>query len=97
MEAVGRNMPNQSVSLKETELCLALPGGGDPPPDLTLKPSGKRGFSQTIDLKLNIQSNDDGGDSRVGVGLNNDIKNIPTSVDIPKSLDSKDPAKPLVK
>ncbi|KAG7026207.1 Auxin-responsive protein IAA14, partial [Cucurbita argyrosperma subsp. argyrosperma] len=98
MEAVGRNMPNQFVSLKETELCLGLPGGGDPPPDLTLKASGKRGFSQTIDLKLNIQSNDDGGgDVRVGVGLNDDIKNIPTSVDGPKSLGSKDPAKPLVK
>lgn len=44
--------------LKETELCLGLPGGGggggsnnEAEP---LKITGKRGFSETIDLKLNL-------------------------------------------
>jgi len=34
--------------LKETELCLGLPGGAD------LKLNAKRGFSETVDLKLNL-------------------------------------------
>ncbi|XP_023539610.1 auxin-responsive protein IAA14-like [Cucurbita pepo subsp. pepo] len=88
MEAVGRNMASQFASLKETELCLGLPGAGD----LTLKASGKRGFSETVDLKLNIQSKDGGG-----VDVSENIKNIPVNVDGQKSLCSKDPAKPPVK
>lgn len=42
----------------KTELCLGLPGGaaaGDGEPMKVT--GGKRGFSETIDLKLNIQSN----------------------------------------
>ncbi|KAM7485251.1 hypothetical protein LguiA_001260 [Lonicera macranthoides] len=42
----------------KTELCLGLPGGavaGDGEPVKVT--GGKRGFSETIDLKLNIQSN----------------------------------------
>lgn len=94
MEAVGRNMPNEFVSLKETELCLGLPGGGG---DQTLKASGKRGFSETVDLKLNIQSKDGGGGVGVGLDLNENIKNVSTNVDGQKSLCSKDPAKPPAK
>ncbi|CAK9329143.1 unnamed protein product [Citrullus colocynthis] len=94
MEAVGRNMPNEFVSLKETELCLGLPGGGG---DQTLKASGKRGFSETVDLKLNIQSKDGGGGGGVGLDLNENIKNVSTNVDGQKSLCSKDPAKPPAK
>ncbi|KAL8158289.1 auxin-responsive protein IAA7-like [Apium graveolens] len=40
----------------KTELCLGLPGGGDAE---TMKTSGKRGFSETVELKLNLQSDID--------------------------------------
>nr|XP_043629869.1 auxin-responsive protein IAA14-like [Erigeron canadensis] len=46
------------MHLKETELCLGLPGGGGNEVAESLKISGKRGFSETIDLKLNLQPND---------------------------------------
>ncbi|KAL1561799.1 Auxin-responsive protein iaa7 [Salvia divinorum] len=39
------------LNLKATELCLGLPGAA-------AKITGKRGFSETIDLKLNLQSNE---------------------------------------
>ncbi|KAG5600895.1 hypothetical protein H5410_032265 [Solanum commersonii] len=38
------------MNLKETELCLGMPGGGG---DHNIK---KRGFSQTVDLKLNLDN-----------------------------------------
>ncbi|XP_042058253.1 auxin-responsive protein IAA7-like [Salvia splendens] len=41
------------LNFKETELCLGLPGGGG-----DIKTSGKRGFSETVDLKLNLHSDD---------------------------------------
>lgn len=49
------------LNLKETELCLGLPGGGGGggETDQSMKITGKRGFSETVDLKLNLQSNDD--------------------------------------
>ncbi|XP_047335248.1 auxin-responsive protein IAA7-like [Impatiens glandulifera] len=40
------------LNLKDTELCLGLPGGE------TAKTSGKRGFLETVDLQLNIQNNE---------------------------------------
>lgn len=48
------------MHLKETELCLGLPGGGSGGGNEaeTLKTTGKRGFSETIDLKLNLQPNE---------------------------------------
>ncbi|OIT20584.1 PREDICTED: auxin-responsive protein IAA14-like [Nicotiana attenuata] len=59
---VGRKM---DLNLKETELCLGLPGGGGElraahPADQNNIDSitKKRGFSETVDLKLNLQSND---------------------------------------
>ncbi|XP_047319230.1 auxin-responsive protein IAA14-like [Impatiens glandulifera] len=39
-----------SLNMKETELCLGLPGA--------VKVTGKRGFSETVDLKLNLQTNE---------------------------------------
>lgn len=45
------------LNLKETELCLGLPGGGAADGD-AVKINGKRGFSETVDLKLNLQTND---------------------------------------
>ncbi|XP_009776553.1 auxin-responsive protein IAA14 [Nicotiana tabacum] len=61
MEVIGRKM---DLNLKETELCLGLPGGGGElraahPADHNNIDSitKKRGFSETVDLKLNLQSN----------------------------------------
>ncbi|KAK3010770.1 hypothetical protein RJ639_011990 [Escallonia herrerae] len=58
---VGRKTANMlggsSLNLKETELCLGLPGGGGSEGE-TLKVTGKRGFSETVDLKLNLQSDE---------------------------------------
>ncbi|CAN1841240.1 Auxin-responsive protein IAA14 [Linum perenne] len=48
-------MSSCDLNLKATELCLGLPGG----PTVKLTPpksSGKRGYSETVDLKLNLQS-----------------------------------------
>ncbi|KAF5736782.1 auxin-responsive protein IAA14-like [Tripterygium wilfordii] len=46
-------------NLKETELCLGLPGGGGgkiiSDCDQITKSTGKRGFSETVDLKLKLQ------------------------------------------
>lgn len=78
---VGRKMTN----MLETELCLGLPGGGGTGTDPveTLKATGKRGFSETVDLKLNLQSKEDS------------IKN--TIVSKENSSCTKDPAKPPAK
>lgn len=44
----------------KTELCLGLPGAaaGGVQVDQSLKINGKRGFSETVDLKLNLHHND---------------------------------------
>ncbi|KAL8100168.1 auxin-responsive protein IAA7-like [Apium graveolens] len=44
----------------KTELCLGLPGGGEAG-EIT-KTTGKRGFSETVELKLNLQSDDSATD-----------------------------------
>lgn len=49
------------MHLKETELCLGLPGGGCEPE--TLKVTGKRVYSETVDLMLNLQQNDQSSSS----------------------------------
>ena len=69
------------LNLKETELCLALPGGGTEVD--TARPTGKRGFSETVDLKLNLQSKED---------LSENLKDVSKE----KTL-LKDPAKPPAK
>ncbi|CAI9776875.1 unnamed protein product [Fraxinus pennsylvanica] len=48
-------LEEHGLNLKETELCLGLPGGGE---SESIKITGKRGFSETVDLKLNLQPND---------------------------------------
>ncbi|XP_073139577.1 auxin-responsive protein IAA14-like [Henckelia pumila] len=45
------------LNLKETELCLGLPGGGGGECD-PININGKRGFYETVDLKLKLQSNE---------------------------------------
>ncbi|KAK4482827.1 hypothetical protein RD792_009997, partial [Penstemon davidsonii] len=52
---VGRKMTG-GLNFKETELCLGLPGGGGN--DQCNKTNGKRGFAETVDLELNLQSNE---------------------------------------
>lgn len=42
----------------ETELCLGLPGGAAKGDHQSVKINGKRGFSETVDLKLNLHQND---------------------------------------
>ncbi|CAH9095457.1 unnamed protein product [Cuscuta epithymum] len=59
MEVIGRKTVNlmgggedhRGLNLKATELCLGLPGGGE---SESMKVTGKRGFSETVDLKLNL-------------------------------------------
>ncbi|XP_022980783.1 auxin-responsive protein IAA14-like [Cucurbita maxima] len=81
----------------ETDLCLGLPGGGGGgggggEPE-TPKANGKRGFSETVDLKLNIQS-----EPLATVDLTpQNMKNNNTSTDEKSLLSSKDPAKPPAK
>lgn len=47
---------HRGLNLKETELCLGLPGGNIAA-EAEFKITGKRGFSETVDLKLNLQTN----------------------------------------
>ncbi|CAI0465599.1 unnamed protein product [Linum tenue] len=63
-------MASCDLNLRATDLCLGLPGAGKlQAPDFvdapTTKASGKRGFSETVDLKLNLHSNNklDGHDA----------------------------------
>ncbi|KAL2230005.1 auxin-responsive protein IAA14 [Sesamum indicum] len=84
---VGRKMggllaEEQGLNLKETELCLGLPGGGGGADKIT----GKRGFSETVDLKLNLQPNE-------SAAL--DLKET-SAMDKPV-LPPKDPVKPPAK
>ncbi|MFS7924808.1 putative transcription factor interactor and regulator AUX-IAA family [Helianthus anomalus] len=73
------------MHLKETELCLGLPGGGCEA-DTALKFTGKRGYSQTVDLMLNLQTNDQSSSTDLNDNkLQNSTKN------------NKDPIKPPAK
>ncbi|KAL1200064.1 Auxin-responsive protein IAA14 [Cardamine amara subsp. amara] len=74
------------MNLKETELCLGLPGGAEAMESSAKSCIGnKRGFSETVDLKLNLHSNKQGP-----VDLN--VAGAPKE----KTL-IKDPAKPPAK
>nr|APR63844.1 aux/IAA family protein 14 [Populus tomentosa] len=82
------------LNYKETELCLGLPGavGTKNEVETPNKATGKRGFAETVDLKLNLQAKEGVMD------LNENIKNI-TSKDknhLP-AVAIKDPAKPPAK
>ncbi|CAH2052972.1 unnamed protein product [Thlaspi arvense] len=80
-------MIGQLMNLKATELCLGLPGGAEAvesPAKSAVR--NKRGFSETVDLMLNLQSNKEGT-----VDLNN-VSAAPKD----KTL-LKDPSKPPAK
>ncbi|CAH8361471.1 unnamed protein product [Eruca vesicaria subsp. sativa] len=54
-------MIGQLMNLKATELCLGLPGGAEAVESPAKSAVGnKRGFSETVDLMLNLQSNKEG-------------------------------------
>lgn len=73
-----RDKPN--FDFDETELRLGLPGGGEKTKNTTTAGiNGKRGFSETVDLKLNLSS------KNMGINSNEKSKNSPTT---------NDPAKP---
>ncbi|KAG6597395.1 Auxin-responsive protein IAA14, partial [Cucurbita argyrosperma subsp. sororia] len=76
------------VNMLETDLCLGLPGGGGGEPE-TPKGNGKRGFSETVDLKLNIQSKPV---VTVDLSTTQNMKSTDS-----EDLSSKDPAKPPAK
>ncbi|XAR49036.1 hypothetical protein NMG60_11032058 [Bertholletia excelsa] len=86
------------MNLKETELCLGLPGGGGGGGGAdadTLKITGKRGFSETVDLKLNLQANE-----RSVVDLKDKMVNVSPKeknlLPCSKDLANKPPAKAQV-
>ena len=99
---VSRKMANvlgteRDLNFKETELCLGLPGGGGEGAgaggnevESSPKTTGKRGFSETIDLKLNLQS------KKTGTDLNKNIENGSKEKNLLPSC-TKDPAKPPAK
>ncbi|XP_009611797.1 auxin-responsive protein IAA14 [Nicotiana tabacum] len=85
---VSRKM---DLNLKETELCLGLPGGevraAIADQNNIDSINKKRGFSETVDLKLNLQSNDSSG-----LDLKKDKMKNPS-----KETCNKDSAKPPAK
>ncbi|KFK39592.1 hypothetical protein AALP_AA3G264300 [Arabis alpina] len=79
-------MIGQLMNLKATELCLGLPGGTEAVESPAKSAVGnKRGFSETVDLMLNLQSN-----KEEAVDLNNIAA-------APKESLLKDPTKPPAK
>ncbi|CAL1396488.1 unnamed protein product [Linum trigynum] len=95
-------MASCDLNLRATDLCLGLPGadaGKLQAPDFvdapTTKASGKRGFSETVDLKLNLHSNNklDGHDA-----ADNNNNNLDTNESVTKSAAAatKPPAKAQV-
>ncbi|KAF6148310.1 hypothetical protein GIB67_025529 [Kingdonia uniflora] len=55
---LGAEQDQYTLNFEETELRLGLPGGGGGNEGETGKTPGKRGFAETIDLKLNLPSKD---------------------------------------
>jgi len=95
---VGRKMSNYSLNnLKETELCLGLSlGGGEAD---TVKVTGKRGFSETVDLKLNLQHPNESVavDLLMKDKMINNTSTVSTTNEKNLLQEAKDPAKPPAK
>lgn len=94
-------MIGELMNLKETELCLGLPGGGGggeaeavESPVKAAAVGNKRGYSETVDLKLNLQTKKVDGVVDLNGG---DLKNVAAATKDKSLLVSKDPAKPPAK
>ncbi|XVE81740.1 hypothetical protein DITRI_Ditri15bG0089500 [Diplodiscus trichospermus] len=99
---VSRKMANmlgteRDLNFKETELCLGLPGGGvaaggaGNEVENSPRATGKRGFSETVDLKLNLQSKE------TDMDLNKNMENGSKEKNLLPAACTKDPAKPPAK
>lgn len=75
------------LNLRETELCLGLPGGDTA---AALVTGNKRGFSETVDLKLNLNNEPESKEGST-------THEVVTSVSKEKNSCPKDPAKPPTK
>ncbi|XP_041018096.1 auxin-responsive protein IAA16 [Juglans microcarpa x Juglans regia] len=78
-----------TINFEETELRLGLPGGGGNDGD-AVKNSSKRGFSETVDLKLNLSSKE------LSSAAKNEVEKMKEkSTALPRSTTTTtDPAKP---
>lgn len=89
-------MGSLNLNLKETELCLGLPGGGGEM-EITGKGS-KRAFSATVDLKLNLaDSCTDGQDLMLNNNNNDTVASLNNMNPSKDNTTLKDPAKPPAK
>lgn len=79
-------MGSVELNLRETELCLGLPGGDTVAPVT----GNKRGFLETVDLKLNLNNEPERKEGST-------THDVVTSVSKEKSSCPKDPAKPPAK
>lgn len=79
-------MGSVELNLRETELCLGLPGGDTVAPVT----GNKRGFLETVDLKLNLNNEPESKEGST-------THDVVTSVSKEKSSCPKDPAKPHAK
>ncbi|EYU33008.1 hypothetical protein MIMGU_mgv1a012321mg [Erythranthe guttata] len=88
----------RGLNFKETELCLGLPGGGGGGEPDAVKINGKRGFSETVDLKLNLQSNDSASTDLNNGGGGGAMKNNNSAEKTAANMvPPKDPVKPPAK
>lgn len=83
------------LNLRETELCLGLPGGSGSDVAETPRVNGKRGFLETVDLKLNLQTEESASLDPKEMPMKNVAKEknlLPSAADT-----TKDPSKPPAK
>lgn len=82
------------MGLEATELRLGLPGGGGEGEAAVAKNSGKRGFSETIDLKLKLETVDS---KAASAGAGEGMRRSPSQKSVlppAPAAAANDPAKP---
>jgi auxin-responsive protein IAA len=88
LESVERDKYSM-INFEETELRLGLPGGGGNDGEAAKINGGKRGFSETVDLKLNLSSKES--------VKNNEVDEKMKKKSVVPQPSSNDPAKPPAK